>query len=250
MELQYEESIMGKQNVKRCHISMDDAGEFFSLIARQGKSVHAYRYFRRLRRFHQRFDCRFTLYLFDRAEYDELSQNRKAELKECGEWLSYGYHGGENDLKFEDFQIQCRHIREFALSVSDNTAKNALAPIVRLHRFAGNARMLAFMETQGVRIFLTADDGRVSYDLTENDVETLNKTGVLEKENRKYWKTDVRLEGKGWLKKVLAARKNPSGNVVIFTHEPLLMSGKSIILWVRLYIVLWILQHGGKYIFI
>ena len=96
-----------------------------------------------------------------------------------------------------------------------------ISTIVRTHLFAGNKDAVRAWRDCGVKVLLTADDNRQSYDLTKQE-EMKCKQDVFFKHTTRisYIATDIRVEN--YLEKSIDIDSLNNKPVIIFTHEWLL----------------------------
>ena len=136
-----------------CHLSLDDASPL-GIICHRG-------YLRRLLWFHNRFGCRFTLYLFAKDIHGKefVPEEKKPEFVSCTKWISFGFHGIETDASINEFQEAYGKVKHFCENI---TGGKGLASIVRLHRFKGREEVVCFLKRNKARVLLTAEIGRAS----------------------------------------------------------------------------------------
>lgn len=204
------------------HISFDDViGLFGELKKEKFESVFQYRILKRLKWFHERYGCRFTLYVFIEfagSHLCEIPYVYRKELLANADWLKWGYHGYSPEMRKEQFE---KGYEIFENTLIKSLNKNCESHMVRLHAFCADREQIMFMKDNHINTFLTADDMRVSYDLSEEERNVLAQNGIYEKKEIgiRYIRTKIRLE-----KFVLRKCKNDLKGienipVVIFSHE-------------------------------
>ena len=133
-----------------------------------------------LKRLHELYGARFTLYCFDDSTY-RLREEYCKELKDNEDWLQVGYHAGiDGDVTVESYQ-------RFRTYFSSHNVK--LASSLRLHYFNCPERLKEVLHADGVQRLFCADDGRDSYGLAEKIYK-----GGYSVDGITYFPTDIRLE--------------------------------------------------------
>ncbi len=226
------------------HISFDDVILIFDEMKRGNyKSVFQYRIFKRLKWFHKKYGCKFTLYVF--VEFSdkylcEIPYKYRKELVDNSDWIKWGYHGYSPKMLKGQFKEGYKIFRKLLV---ENLGESCESHIVRLHSFCANRDQLIFMKNSGVDSFLTSDDNRLSYDLSEIENRILADKGSYKREidNFYYFKTMVRLEAFS-LFKILKFDERKR-QVIIFTHEKYLLNKFFSKELFKLWIILCILNH-------
>ena len=203
----------------QCHVSVDDTdGVFQELCDEKYRSIWQHPFWYNLRKLHEKWGCSFTLYVFGGLE-NKLDLFKKElmikELQECSTWIKAAYHGNDSE-DIVAFQENFCMTKRF---LSQLMGEDAIAHIIRLHRFQAAYDVVDYLESQGVKGLLTADDNRLSYDLCEEQVQNLRKEGVVQKGSMMYLHTDVRLEKWEFLTQYYDWKKRDCKILVLFTHE-------------------------------
>lgn len=69
-----------------------------------------------------------------------------------------------------------------------------LSPSVRFHGYKATSEEMDQAVSRGMSVFLCDDLKRISYDLTEEEANIVNRCGSFNKEGRTYIKTNIRME--------------------------------------------------------
>lgn len=205
--------------VIKIHISFDDVIFVFKDLERHKyKSIFQQRLLKRLKWFHDRYGCKFTLYVF--IEYEgcslgHLEDRYKEELLKNSDWLKLGYHGYSAEMPDDQFITGYNQFKKLIKGY-----EKIESHVIRLHRFQATFEEVAFLSQQGVKTLLTADDDRCNYDLSDVENRIVNTEGEYKKNNplMHYEKTDLRLEDKDWKTKKRRTLKEKQ-HIVIFSHE-------------------------------
>lgn len=156
----------------------------------------------------------------------EVSAKLKSQFRENSEWLKFSFHcfGPDSDYEKADRETFARDYQRVMGELKRIAGEEACAgDIVRLHFFAGSAETVGYLREQGIRILLTADDGRRSYDLEREEEERLRRDGIVSKNGMTYIRTDCRAERPQQVSNADGARKEGEHAkremFVLFTHE-------------------------------
>lgn len=211
------------RNCKVAHISIDDVNEcLVDLRNDSGKynNVFEHPFFKKLKYWHNLYDCKFTLYIYYKSDEFEISQvpeKFRSDFFNSSSWLKLGFHAIQPTFSQQQtdslevfkqaFMEVNRNIRRFASSKS-------VSNVLRLHYYYANPAIIRFLKEQGVKLLLTTnDDNRISYSLPVEDNVELVKRGYLYKDSLFYVRTSYRLENMTFLP------ISPRDTVVLFTHE-------------------------------
>ena len=246
-------SFFSKENSKEeviCHISFDDSFALLnSLLDRKYISIYQSHCFFMLYILHKIFGCRYTFYCFDQIkDFSKARIRIKKELRDCNSWITIEYHGEENGSNFMRFKNGFENIERVSQLLLEE--RNVFQRIIRLHKFAGNEQIIDFLNQEGIEVLLSADDTRISYELSKEDNALLLQQGEIIKEKMCFWKTDIRIEKKSWFSDLKKAVEKNKEHIVIFSHERLLMKWRYFYIWIRLLFILIYLRKKKKIIFI
>lgn len=205
--------------VIKIHISFDDVILVFENLASHNyQSIFQQRFLKRLKWFHDKYGCKFTLYVFIEFAGNtlrDISDRYKDEILQNADWLKLGYHGYSPEMPENKFIEGYMQFRKFI-----NKNENMEAYIIRLHKFYASSDEVAFLSQQGIQTLLTADDERCSYDLSDIENRIVNTKGEYERNTTlmRYKKTDLRLEDRNWKTKFRKILKQKC-DIVVFSHE-------------------------------
>lgn len=193
------------ENVRKVHLSLDDVHQLF-LDAQKlyPDSLFELPLLSELKRLHELYGARFTLYCFEDSTY-RLREEHCKELKDNEDWLQIGYHAGmDGDVTIESYQ-------KFKTYFSDHNVK--LASSLRLHYFNCPEKLKEVLHADGVQRLFCADDGRDSYGLAEKIYR-----GGYSVDGIAYFPTDIRLEH--FVSEILNnGRLCDKEELIIFAHE-------------------------------
>lgn len=151
-----------------------------------------------------------------------LSKKFKNEFVNNSNWLRIGFHWPSikvgKDVAYESILTYFDRFQSAVLNFADSSF---LSDTLRLHFFWGPDMIMNYLNKKGINTFLTADDNRVSYNLSKNEDEIMHRIGVFHKHGIQYRPSTARLErfsSLGICKKIAAVH-----NVVLFTHECFLL---------------------------
>lgn len=182
------------------HLSIDDVHQMF-VEANDYKSIFNQPFLLRLKKIHDEFGAKFTLYCFD-DEQNRLKPKYCKELAESG-WIKIGYHADwEGDATLRGYQ-------NFNSYYLNNGVP--LATILRLHMFGASADLLDLLKDGST--LLCADDGRTSYGIPSKFYG-----GGYQTDGIRYIPTDIRLE-KMLANTIHSGHISEKEHLVIFGHE-------------------------------
>lgn len=193
------------ENIRRVHISLDDVQQIFMTANEQDRgSVLATPLLTELKRLHEQYEAKFSLYCFDDPAH-RLNQFHCSELKDNEEWLRIGYHANKDGSVtltgyrgFEDYY------RGAGLS---------LASSLRLHYFDCPQELIPELRENGVIRLFCADDGRDSYGIPKDAY-----MGGYLREGIRFCPTDLRLE-QSVSRLIEQAGLQGKEELIIFGHE-------------------------------
>ena len=210
------------------HISYDDVYLVLNeLIENQEtySSIFQCHEFAALKSLHEQYGAIFTLYVYEQVGDYSISNvpvKYKDEFNANSDWLKFGYHGispeypiFNESISLEQFIISYNSVRNAVYSFA---GEDSYSNVIRLSYFSGTNNMISYLQDQGISTLLCADDGRISYNLNENESKLLSLNGVYYKNNMTYLKTDMRYENcKGII--IRLTSQSIETPLVIFTHE-------------------------------
>ena len=235
--------------MKGMHISFDDVCAcLWELIRQNFSSVFEQSFFRDLKEFHETTGAVFTLNCFNTCsalpdyEIGKLPDCFAGELSSCAGWLRFAFHAENDRANYgdggpgrsllgqvlgdcaEELERSYERFRSAVLKFAGT--EKAVDRVTRLGFFAGTEENMKALRDcpLGILGLLTADDSRLSYDLTAQENEEVCRRGFLRDPSRSlvFVRTERRLERVSDIEKELeglAARRQDGGILEIFTHE-------------------------------
>ena len=209
---------------KVVHISFDDVFTVLKELnneAENYESIFEKDFFRDLKKLHQAYGAKVSLYIFERdSDFNVVDMTIKfrEEFKANASWLKFGFHAIQPEfdpnINIEDFQSSFKNTQRAICYFADSSS---LTSVLRLHYFYGNRKNIHLLTIGGVKGLLCADDERDSYDLNEQENNILKQKFYFKK-NIKYFKTDFRYENTWRIDYALSHLRNRD-TLVLFTHE-------------------------------
>ena len=216
--------------VSYLNLSVDDVIDVFEdLNSKKYESIFDNSLFSYLYDIHNLYGVKVVLYCFyensdTNFNLAKMTDRYKEEFQENSSWLKIGFHSlnGQTDYAetttdelIDDYSKVIEEIVRFA-------GEDSLSQVVRLQGFYGTNEGLSALNSidNGVKCFLTADDNRISYELTTEEISMLNLNRLINVNGIYYLRTDLRIENIENLDDVLKkieSREDP--NYIIFTHE-------------------------------
>ena len=221
----YPPRIVSEGKHRIAHLSIDDCrGCYIDLIKHQNEyqSVFNQPFFCFLRKMHDEYDVKFTLYSYymcnDSLNITMIPSDYKKELKNNSDWLTISFHAvyaqdnKPTNVSTEEF---IEAYNRFCIFTSEI---NGGGDLLRLDFFYAKPDMVDSLKARGVKILLAADDERISYDLSEEQNSELLFSNSITIDGITYMRSNVRIE------KVLEPYWNLYENMdkdtlVVFTHE-------------------------------
>ncbi len=208
----------------KVHFSIDDVLKSFLWLQDNGAaSIFEAETFAFAKWLHDSYGLSTTcncFYAEGERSLDEVSDQWRAEFEANADWLKFVFHGWEDASRYYDTDYKVAY-EECAMTHSQLQricGKNALADWTRTHYFSGSAEAVRAWKDCGIKGILTADDDRISCDLTEEELPRLIGVYTRPADGMRFLQTDIRLERLNMdkLQEVLAQLTD---HVVIFTHE-------------------------------
>lgn len=216
----------------KIHFSIDDVISVFDWLERnEANSVFEAELFKLVQELYIKHDIKTTLNVMymnagRNLSLEDISDRYRAELLSCKDWIRYSFHAYDENADYSraDYKTVMDEYVALEREIKRITGCE-LSPICRIHRFLGNSEVVQALKECGVKILLTADDDRASYDLTKEEKEYVNNRGCYERLNDGmiFQRTHMRLE-------CMKEQKNFLNNIksdafVFFTHEYEIMAG-------------------------
>lgn len=210
----------------KVHFSIDDVLHSFLWLERNDKkSIFDADIFSLARWLYETYGINTTyncFYKSYRGSLADVSDRYRREIEKSS-FLKFSFHGKDpitdyNNIGYEETIANYKETTDELIRIA---GKNALSNTIRLHYFHGSTDTVHALNDLGVKMLLTADDDRGSYDL-EPDEEQLAKVGVYYRTGSQigYTSTDIRLE-RFTEKQLKSYVINKAKTIVVFTHEDL-----------------------------
>lgn len=219
------------------HISFDDTEKAFqNLKTGDYESLWDEPFLAALYEAHESYGACFSLYVWKDVLHGQ-SDRYATEWQAAADWLKIGLHSdGDGNFAEADYTRGKTEWEHFTADVYAMTGSYASVDrIPRLHNFAGSSEALRGMceAGHGALGFLSADDTRISYDLTEEENAILLDSDYLLCDDRVYLPTDVRFENyRGQLIYEVLSKKwgaSPEEQCfILFTHEYEVYNGEAV----------------------
>lgn len=209
------------------HLSVDDVQTVLQDLAKTPPDkVWQHPFWNDLKEFHEEYGMKISLYCF--AEHLPVASvwgdACRNNLASTASWLKFGFHAGKREnhytsytdsQKLEELKRDFSAVRDAVLHFA---GPESFTNTIRLHYFSCSEPVRKFLEQEGIRVLLSADDDRISYDLTAQENRILRETGSFQKGRTHYLRTDFRYEKVSDILSELESRRNQKG-LVLFTHE-------------------------------
>lgn len=214
---------------KYIHISIDDvlgSLKYLTLYKKEIKSIWETRFYGKLQELHEKYNAIFSLYCFDEGRgfsIKDCTDKFKNDFLQANSWLRFGFHGRDIGIEFSvgnNIKEYIDAYTNFENFIKRNQLDNPLK-VIRLHNFQAGKKQIDFLKSKGVRGFLTADDERACYGLSEQDLQQVRHS-VVKKNDIFYIHTDIRLENFdniSDLYNILKYKFKIKNVVSVFTHE-------------------------------
>ncbi len=152
----------------------------------------------------------------------DVSDRWLSEFRQHSSWLKFAFHcyGPDSDYRESSYDQMEREYRLVAEELMRITG-GEISSIVRTHLFSGSRDAVEALADNGVKVLLTADDDRGSYDLYPKD-ELKARADFCETKDKKliYINTNMRLESiKNVELFINGLEKSNKKRLVLFTHE-------------------------------
>ncbi|MDF2842121.1 MAG: hypothetical protein K0R00_547 [Herbinix sp.] len=187
---------------KYVHFSIDDvlpSLRYATLNMDKYESIFELDFYSKLKKLHEKYSAIFSLFLYSEKNdfhINQMTDKFKRDFVQSIDWLKLGYHGfdsiGKNARNIDTLGKQA--FIETINAIERFADLSSLTKVLRLHKYEGTKEFLMFLNQQGVKGVLTADDDRISYDLTVEECSELDKKGIFHKNSLYYYKTYFRIE--------------------------------------------------------
>ncbi len=190
------------------HYSIDDVWKsFFWLTEHRPSSLFDMRFFGALKRFHEKFHVKFTLYCIMKGQgysFCKIPLDYREEFLKNADWLRFGFHSVTDEPFRETRSYQDSF---FAFVKKREELGMGITDTLRLHSWRIRDDQLDFLHSQGISTVLYPDEEQFPYD----------ENGFFVRNNMMFRRTDI------WLEKTECINENilEIGNkaCAVFTHE-------------------------------
>lgn len=182
------------------HFSIDDViGCFRWIYENQPESIFDQFMLGKIHEWYREYGIHCDLYVFEQCDgfsLDKLQDRYWEELKKECSWLKLAWHGKQAELSADHESCVDSFERTYEL-IENKAGKGALANMARLHMWAASEKLLDRLYQKDIRILLTSDSDKVSYQLTEQEMQILAEQGCLHSDRFDYRKTNIRFDELG-----------------------------------------------------
>ena len=223
------------------HISIDDTILVFEDITKneaQYDTVFDNYTLGYLKRLHDEYGAIFSMYCwYENDDFDlSMCTNKfRKEFEDNSDWLKFNYHSFNSSQNpgAVDYMVFIEQYDMFRTSMEEIVGDKSWDNYTRLHFFAGSQEMLEHMGKYGTIGFYSADDDRVSYQLSNNAVRFLAENRIYYDDisGIEYKRTDIRLDYFDNPFYELYRFDWTDIGAEIFTHEWLISSPKGNSIW-------------------
>lgn len=162
----------------------------------------------------------------------QVSNQYTSEFQEHAHWLRWGFHAENVRSRYESAtydQAKNDYARILAELSRITGGAAAIDCVVRTHFYEGNAEAVSAFKDHsedGVIGLLSAEDARLSYDLSAEQCDELRRYGRIRDQARDltFYRTDMRLEHVPDVESQLKLFQAAEKNLIIFTHEKYLFT--------------------------
>lgn len=211
---------------RTAHISIDDVSHVFSDLSRNAdsyESIFQNSFLSHLKEMHDTYGLKVTLYSYETADTFSISRFPRKyhdDFINSSDWLRIGFHYISPNFSKDIPAINVMEsYRRFNNALSIIADPSVIAKSLRLHYFFGTDSLITFINNWGgVNTLLTADDPRISYDLTPPQDSILKTNGIFRKNGITYIPTTLRIENFA-TPHAIARHLSKKDTVVVFTHE-------------------------------
>lgn len=216
-----------EKKVLYAHLSFDDVISCFEDLSKDSSlynSIFDHPFFSKLMSYHEKYECKFTLYAYKYKDNYDISQmplKFKNDFIENSDWLKIGFHSStvqKHTPEYSDFTKFKHDFESFNLSLNTFASSKSIASILRLDYFYASPLEVFYLKDKGVTVLLSSDDDRRSYLLPLFRNEQLLRNNSISYEGIKYLRTNIRLENISYPFLEILKNRNKD-TLVIFTHE-------------------------------
>lgn len=211
----------------KIHFSIDDViGCFLWLTKNNCSTIFDSRIFSFAKNLYDSYGIHTVcncMYSNGASSLQEVSSNYAEEFQKNAHWLKFSFHCFDHNSNYTNTKKE-EFIHEYKLVISELTRITgggaALSTDIRLHCFTGNLEIMTYLAESGIKQVFTADDNRISYDLSvSEELQAKKDIYVSPLNNLVYTSTDIRLEKDESIEYLLSHINYSKNLLVIFTHE-------------------------------
>ena len=212
--------------IPKIHFSIDDVlGCLLWLEENRKSTIFDSHVFFLAKQIWDRYGIMTTCNVFyenERGCLDDVSGRYRKELI-LNKYIMFSFHGRNSECNYRTASYD--QAKSDYNVIIDNIARiageDSISTIVRTHLFAGNKDAVRAWRDCGVKVLLTADDNRQSYDLTkQEEMQCKQNVYFNHSTGLSYIATDIRVEN--YLEKSIDIECLNNKPVILFTHEWLL----------------------------
>jgi len=207
---------------KWAHFSIDDV---FLPLANLNQSTMTSLFdepfFALLKRLHETYDIKVSLYCYFEQQGKNLMQVSSAfrdEFIAHSNWMKFGFHGKNETFGYKESTKE-QFLDDMSVAMDELiriVGKESLTSTIRLHFYEGNSDVVESCKEQGMDSLLTNERDKLSYDLTDFDVDILKNSQIRTRtDGMTFIKTSLRIEECEKMENVSIS----SPYFVFFTHE-------------------------------
>lgn len=182
----------------------------------------------------------------------EVPDNFRMEFIENSKWLKFGYHAVQPNFDKEKQSKEFdRSLANVNKSISCWAGESSLAPCLRLHYYFADSTMIDILKKHKIFHLLGADDkGRKSYNLNEEQSDSLFEFRSYIRDSIRYFRTDLRIERMKYFPLELLESQDKD-TLILFTHEWALTGYKNMLNRIKLkQSVKWLNHKNYKFSFL
>lgn len=184
---------------EQIHFSIDDVIRTLRWLRdNKPNSIFDMDFFGTLKSWHERYGLKFSLYVFEVCEgfsIENVPQKYWEEFKENDSWLSLCWHRRQSGPLLDNYEAEIQSFNRVKNVIINRVSIGAWTDTVRLHRFEAGKDLIDYLREKGnIKCLLCADYDRLSYDLTDTDLDILDNKKIVIRNGLAYRKTDIRLD--------------------------------------------------------
>lgn len=210
--------------MKKAFFSIDDCRIIYiDLLNRQYENIFENKIFRWLQNLHKQLGIKVILYsvwnLSNQETLLAVLDKYRRDFADNADWLKIGIHCFRlYENKENGAESFVNRYQSAYQSVKNKMGGVILSDILRVHYFFLTTQGRNVVRDNGIKVLLTADDDRISYELPLEIVEKINNYGSFQYEGLTFQRTDFRIER--FIRHPFSmAKLLHNKSVTFFTHE-------------------------------